>query len=124
MTTKQKIIIKDKIPYSALTVTIDRMKEMNESPELWAEFLTRIKSKVLEDELFPPSYIFPAEELEMEMTTQLDSVLVGVMENPTNWSRTVINLFEYDIEIRYELGMVIVVFRREQLISVVGENIS
>jgi hypothetical protein len=121
MTTKQKIIIKDKIPYSALTVSLTRMKELNESPELWAEFLTRIKSKVLEDESFPPNTV--TELFEMEMTTIIDTTLVKVMQNPIDWVKTTLNFFEYDIELRYEINTVIIVFRREWLVSVEGENI-
>jgi len=122
MTTKQKIIIKDKIPYSALTVSLTRMKELNESPELWAEFLTRIKSKVLEDESFPPNTV--TELFEMEMTTIIDTTLVKVMQNPIDWVKTTLNFFEHDIEVRFELNTVIIVFRREQFVNVVGENIS
>lgn len=122
MTTKQKIIIKDKIPYSALTVSLTRMKELNESPELWAEFLTRIKSKVLEDESFPPNTA--TEIFEMEMTTIIDTSLVKIIQNPIDWVKTTLNFFNYDIELRYEVGTVIIVFRREWLVSVEGENVS
>lgn len=121
MTTKQKIIIKDKIPYSALTVSLTRMKELNESPELWAEFLTRIKSKVLEDESFPPNTV--TELFEMEMTTVIDASLVKIMQDPIDWVKTTLNFFNYDIELRYEINTVIIVFRREWLVSVEGENI-
>lgn len=121
MTTKQKIIIKDKIPYSALTVSLTRMKELNESPELWAEFLTRIKSKVLEDESFPPNTV--TELFEMEMTTIIDTSLVKIMQDPIDWVKTTLNFFNYDIELRYEINTVIIVFRREWLVSVEGENI-
>lgn len=122
MTTKQKIIIKDKIPYSALTVSLTRMKELNESPELWAEFLTRIKSKVLEDESFPPNTA--TEIFEMEMTTIIDTSLVKIIQSPIDWVKTTLNFFNYDIELRYEVGTVIIVFRREWLVSVEGENVS
>lgn len=122
MTTKQKIIIKDKIPYSALTVSLTRMKEMNENPELWAEFLTRIKSKVLEDESFPPNTT--TELFEMEMTTIIDTSLVKIMQNPIDWVKTTLNFLNYDIELRYEINTVIIVFRREWLVSVDGESIS
>lgn len=122
MTTKQKIIIKDKIPYSALTVSLTRMKELNESPELWAEFLTRIKSKVLEDESFPPNTA--TELFEMEMTTIIDTSLVKIIQSPIDWVKTTLNFFNYDIELRYEVGTVIIVFRREWFVSVEGENVS
>ena len=121
MTTKQKIIIKDKIPYSALTVNLTRMKELNESPELWAEFLTRIKSKVLEDESFPPNTV--TELFEIEMTTIIDTSLAKIMQDPIDWVNTTLNFFNYDIELRYEINTVIIVFRREWLVSVEGENI-
>ena len=121
MTTKQKIIIKDKIPYSAITVSLTRMKELNESPELWAEFLTRIKSKVLEDESFPPNTV--TELFEMEMTTIIDTSLAKIIQDPIDWVKTTLNFFNYDIELRYEINTVIIVFRREWLVSVEGENI-
>ena len=122
MTIEQKIIIRDRIPYSALTVSLTRMKEMNESPELWAELLTKIKDKVVKDESFPPTQV--TELTEMEMTTIIDTTLVKVMQNPIDWVKTTLNFFEHDIEVRFELNTVIVVFRREQFVNVVGENIS
>lgn len=122
MTIEQKIIIRDRIPYSALTVSLTRMKEMNESPELWAELLTKIKDKVVKDESFPPTQV--SELTEMEMTTIIDTTLVKVMQNPIDWVKTTLNFFEYDIEVRFELNTVIIVFRREQFVNVVGENIS
>ena len=122
MTIEQKIIIRDRIPYSALTVSLTRMKEMNESPELWAELLTKIKDKVVKDESFPPTQV--TELTEMEMTTIIDTTLVKVMQNPIDWVKTTLNFFEHDIEVRFELNTVIIVFRREQFVNVVGENIS
>lgn len=122
MNIEQKIIIRDRIPYSALTVSLTRMKEMNESPELWAELLTKIKDKVVKDESFPPTQV--SELTEMEMTTIIDTTLVKVMQNPINWMKTTLNFFEHDIEVRFELNTVIIVFRREQFVNVVGENIS
>lgn len=121
MTIEQKIIVRDRIPYSALTVSLTRMKEMNESPELWAELLTKIKDKVVKDESFPPTQV--TELTEMEMTTIIDTTLVKVMQNPIDWVKTTLNFFEHDIEVRYELNTVIIVFRREQFVNVVGENI-
>jgi len=122
MNIEQKIIIRDRIPYSALTVSLTRMKEMNESPELWAELLTKIKDKVVKDESFPPTQV--TELTEMEMTTIIDTTLVKVMQNPIDWVKTTLNFFEHDIEVRFELNTVIIVFRREQFVNVVGENIS
>ena len=122
MNIEQKIIVRDRIPYSALTVSLTRMKEMNESPELWAELLTKIKDKVVKDESFPPTQV--TELTEMEMTTIIDTTLVKVMQNPIDWVKTTLNFFEHDIEVRFELNTVIVVFRREQFVNVVGENIS
>lgn len=119
MNIEQKIIIRDKIPYSALTVSLTRMKEMNESPELWAELLTKIKDKVVKDENFPP-----IQAVEMEMTTIIDATLVKVMQNPIDWVKTTLNFFGYDIEVWFEWNTVIILFRKEQLYSVVGENIS
>ena len=122
MTIEQKIIVRDRIPYSALTVSLTRMKEMNESPELWAELLTKIKDKVVKDESFPSTQV--TELTEMEMTTIIDTTLVKVMQNPIDWVKTTLNFFEHDIEVRFELNTVIIVFRREQFVNVVGENIS
>lgn len=122
MNIEQEIIVRDRIPYSALTVSLTRMKEMNESPELWAELLTKIKDKVVKDESFPPTQV--TEIVEMEMTTIIDTTLVKVMQNPTNWMKTTLDFFEHDIEVRFELNTVIIVFRREQFVIVVGENIS
>lgn len=122
MNIEQEIIISDRIPYSALTISLTRMKEMNESPELWAELLTKIKDKVVKDESLPPIRL--TEPTEMEMTTIIDTTLVKVMQDPINWVKMTLNFFEYDIEIRYELNTVIIVFRRERFVSVVGENIS
>lgn len=122
MNIEQKIIVRDRIPYSALTVSLNRMKEMNESPELWAELLTKIKDKVVKDESFPPTQV--TELTEMEMTTIIDTTLVKVMQNPIDWVKTTLNFFEHDIEVRYELNTVIIVFRREQFVNVIGENIS
>ena len=122
MNIEQKIIVRDRIPYSALTVSLTRMKEMNESPELWAELLTKIKDKVVKDESFPPTQV--TELTEMEMTTIIDTTLVKVMQNPIDWVKTTLNFFEHDIEVRFELNTVIIVFRREQFVNVVGENIS
>ena len=122
MNIEQKIIVRDRIPYSALTVSLTRMKEMNESPELWAELLTKIKDKVVKDESFPPTQV--TELTEMEMTTIIDTTLVKVMQNPIDWVKTTLDFFEHDIEVRFELNTVIIVFRREQFVNVVGENIS
>ena len=115
-------MVSDRIPYSALTINLTRMKEINESPELWAELLTKIKDKVVKDESFPPTQV--TELVEMEMTTIIDTTLVKVMQNPTNWMKTTLDFFEHDIEVRFELDTVIIVFRREQFVIVVGENIS
>ena len=122
MNIEQRIIVRDKIPYSVLTVSLTRMKEMNESPELWAELLTKIKDKVIKDESFPPTQVTGLTE--MEMTTIIDTTLVKVMQNPIDWVKTTLNFFEYDIEVRFEWNTVIIVFRREQFVSVTGENIS
>lgn len=122
MNIEQEIIVRDRIPYSALTVSLTRMEEMNESPELWAELLTKIKDKVVKDESFPPIRL--SELTEMEMTTIIDSTLMKVMQNPIDWVKTTLDFFEYDIEVRFELNTIIIVFRRERLVVVTGENIS
>lgn len=111
------ITLKEQKPYYCIKVNLDRLKELNGDPNLWAELMSSIEGK-----------LFDGKETEYPiitrytMVSEIDSALAGLItshpyfvsqQNPSQPKPLTIRLYDYEVEIKFNDKSVYIIFKKE-----------
>lgn len=120
------ITLKEQKPYYCIKVSLDRLKELNGDPNLWAELMSSIEGKVFDGK--ETEYPIIAR---FTMLSEIDSALAGLITshpyfvsqaNPSQPKPLTIRLYDYEVEIELNDKSVYIIFKKEEWTTLPCEN--
>lgn len=111
------ITLKEQKPYYCIKINIDRLKELNGDPNLWAELMSSIEGKLFNDK--ETEYPIIAR---YTMVSEIDSALASLITshpyfvsqpNSSQPKPLTIRLYDYEVEIKLNDKSVYIIFKKE-----------